>query len=282
MTLGLFCASLYKPTAILLLLFLMSDIEINNGTALAGEDAAPQGPTMDQALMEEMVKAGVLYGRKKSKTHPRMKPFIFGTRNGIEILELPKTMETIEKAGEFLKETAKKDGLVLVVGAKPASQDLVEEFAKKFSYPYVVKRWLGGTLTNFKTILKRIQYYMTLKADKATGKLEKYTKKERVEFDKQIERMDGFFLGLERLSRLPDAVLVVNVNDHMTSVREAHRMKIPVVAILSTDADPEVVEYPIPANDNSRNSIAWILAKLEAKVQEGLKERPAAAVNVVK
>ncbi len=260
----------------------MSDVEINNGTALAGEDAVPQGPTMDQALMEEMVKAGVLYGRKKSKTHPRMKPFIFGTRNGIEILELPKTMETIEKAGEFLKETAKKDGLVLVVGAKPASQDLMEEFAKKFSYPYVVKRWLGGTLTNFKTILKRIQYYMTLKADKATGKLEKYTKKERVEFDKQIEKMEGFFLGLERLSRLPDAVIVVNVNDHMTAVREAKRMKIPVVAILSTDTDPEVVEYPIPANDNSRNSIAWILARLEAKVQEGLKERPASAVNVVK
>ncbi|MDO8467312.1 MAG: 30S ribosomal protein S2 [bacterium] len=257
----------------------MSELD-NNSTALAGEDSVPQEQTMDQTLMEEMVKAGVLYGRKKSKTHPRMRPFIFGTRNGIEILELAKTMESIDKAGDFLKETAKKDGLVLVVGTKPASQDLMQEFAKKFSYPYVVKRWLGGTLTNFKTILTRIQYYMNLKVNKATGKLEKYTKKERVEFDKQIEKMEGFFLGLERLSRQPDAVIVVNVNDHMTAVREAKRMNIPVVAILSTDTSPEIVEYPIPANDNSRNSIAWILAKLEAKVQEGLKERPAAVGTV--
>ncbi len=244
----------------------------NSDTALA-ENAAPE-VTMDPMLLEEMVKAGILYGRKKSKTHPRMRPFIFGTRNGIEILDLPKTSEALEKAGDFLKETAKKDGLILVVGTKPAAQDLVEELAKKFSFPYVVKRWLGGTLTNFKTLSKRIQYYMNLKADKATGKLEKYTKKEQVEFGKIIGKMDQFFIGLERLSRLPDALLVVNANDHMTAVSEAHRMKIPVVAILSTDTDPEAAEYPIPANDNSKMSISWILGKLTAKIEEGMKEKP--------
>ena len=234
---------------------------------------------MDPMLLEEMVKAGILYGRKKSKTHPHMRPFIYATRNGIEILDLPKTFEALEKAGEFMKELAKKDGLILTVGTKPAAQDLVDGFAKKFSMPYVTKRWLGGTLTNFKTLSKRIQYYMNLKADKATGKLEKYTKKEQLEFSKLITKMDQFFNGLEKLSRLPDVLLVVNVTDHITAVREARRLKIPVVAIISTDTDPELVDYPIPANDNSRTSIAWILGKLEAKIEEGQKEKPAAVIS---
>mgnify|MGYP001613807092 CR=1 FL=1 len=252
----------------------MSELD-NNNTSVVEENSASQTPAIDPALLEEMVKAGILYGRKKSKTHPRMKPFVFATRNGIEILEVAKTMIALEKAGDFLKDLAQKDGMIFVVGTKPVSQSLMEDFAKKFSFPYVTKRWLGGTLTNFKTISKRLQYYMNLKADRATGKLEKYTKKERVEFDKQIERMNGFFLGLEKLSRMPDALLIVNANDHMTAIREANRMKIPVVAVLSTDTDPEVVAYPIPANDNSRASVTWVLSKLEAKIAEGRKNRPA-------
>lgn len=255
----------------------MSDLEnVNNSTAIA-DNGAPEA-TMDPMLLEEMVKAGLLYGRKKSRTHPHMKPFIFATRNGMEILDLPKTSQQLDKAGEFLKEVAKKDGLVLVAGTKPAAQDLVESFAKKFGYAFVTKRWLGGTLTNFKTTLsKRIQFYMNLKADKASGKLEKYTKKEQVDFAKQIAKMDQFFLGLERLTKLPEALLVINVADHMTAVREARRMGIPVVAILNTDTDPELVEYPIPANDNSRASIAWILDKLSAKIEEGRREAPPVA-----
>ncbi len=249
----------------------MSELENNNSSVVA--DEAPV-QMMDPMLLEEMVKAGVLYGRKKSKTHPRMRPFIYATRNGVEILDLPKTMEALDKAGEFLKELAKKDGLILTVGTKPAAQDLVTEFAAKFTFPFVVKRWLGGTLTNFKTLSKRVQYYMNLKADQATGKLEKYTKKEQLEFGKQIEKMNIFFSGLERLTRLPDVLLVVNVNDHITAVREARRLKIPVVAIMSTDTDPELVDYPIPANDNSRTSIGWILAKLQTKIEEGVKEKP--------
>lgn len=252
----------------------------NQATQLA--EGMQSGPTMDPMLLEEMVKAGILYGRKKSKTHPRMKAYIYATRNGIEVLDLPKTMEALEKAGEFLKEVMKKDGLVLAVGTQPASQELVEAFAKKFSMPYVIKRWLGGTLTNFKTLSKRTQYYMNLKADQATGKLEKYTKKEQTEFGKEIEKMNGFFGGLEKLNRLPSALLAINANEHMTAINEAKRLKIPVVAILSTDTDPEIVDYPIPANDNSKASIAWILSKLEAKVAEGIKEKPLPTVAVGK
>lgn len=256
----------------------MSELDNTNQTTSVAE-TTPQGPSIDPLILDEMVKAGVLYGRKKSKTHPRMKDFILANRNGIEILDLPKTMQALEKAAEFLKEIAKKDGLTLVVGTKPVCQELAENFAKKFSMSFVVKRWLGGILTNFKTISKRIQYYMNLKADKASGKLGKYTKKEQVAFDKEIERLNGFFSGLERLTKLPDALVVIDVNEHLTAVREAKRLKIPVVAILSTDTDPEMVEYPIPANDNSKTSIAWILQKLEAKIEEGIKERGAALVK---
>ena len=252
----------------------MSELENNQSAAVSEEPAVPE-IKIDQAVLEAMAKAGILYGRRKSKTHPHMRSWIYTTRNGIEILDLPKTMEAVEKAGEFLKGVAKKDGLVMIVGTKPSAQELTESFAAKFTFPFVVKRWLCGTLTNFKTISKRIQYYMNLKADKASGKLEKYTKKERVAIDKKIEKMNEFFRGLERLTRLPDALVVVNVNDHITAVREAKIMKIPVIAILSTDTDPEIVNYPIPANDNSKTSIAWILSKLESKIEEGLKERPA-------
>lgn len=253
----------------------MSELE-NNGTNVVEEIL--QGPDLDPALVEEMAKAGVLYGRKKSKTHPRMKPYIFATRNSVEILDLPKTHEALDKAGDFIKEVAKKDGLVLVVGTKPAAQDLVENFGKKFSMPHVSKRWLGGTLTNFKTILKRTQFYQNLKAQEATGKLDKYTKKEQLGFHKLIEKMDVFFSGLEKLTRVPDVVLVVNANDHIIAVREAKLLKIPVVAILNTDTDPGIVEYPIPANDNAQSSLAWIFQRLESKMAEGLKEKTAVPV----
>ena len=254
----------------------MSELD-NNQTAAVSEEPAVPEIKIDQTVLEEMAKAGILYGRRKSKTHPHMRSWIYTTRNGIEILDLPKTMEAVERAGEFLKGVAKKDGIIMTVGTKPSAQGLAESFAAKFTFPFVVKRWLGGTLTNFKTISKRNQYYMNLKSDKATGKLEKYTKKERVALDKQIEKMNGFFLGLERLTRVPDALVVINAKDHIIAVREAKIMKIPVVAILSTDTDPEIVNYPIPANDNSTTSIAWILSRLESKIEEGLKERPAAA-----
>ena len=252
----------------------MSELE-NNSTSVA--EPAPAEPTMDPAVLEEMVKAGVLYGRKKSKTHPRMRPFIFATRNNMEIIDLPKTFELLEKAGEFLKEVAAKGGLFMVVGTQPAAQSLVEEFAKKLSLAFVTKRWLGGTLTNFKTLRKRTEYYTKLKSDLEGGRLEKYTKKERTMFAKEVERMDQFFRGMEILNRLPDAVIVVNANEHHTAVREAKKMKIPVVAIVSTDTDPELVSYPVPANDNAQTSIAWILEKFSAKIGEGLKTVPVAA-----
>ncbi|MEK7191998.1 MAG: 30S ribosomal protein S2 [Patescibacteria group bacterium] len=255
---------------------------MSDQTIINKEEAANSEPsrTIDPVLSEEMVKAGVLYGRKKSKTHPRMKKFINAVRNGISIVDLAATLSTLESAGEFLKEVAKKQGVVLVVGTRPAAQQAVENFAKKSGLLYVIKRWLGGTLTNFKTISSRIQFFTKLKADKAAGKLEKYTKKEQVNFDKQIDKLTIFFSGLENMTKLPDVLLVVDINEHETAVREANRLKIPVIGITNTDSDPESIAYPIPANDNGMASINWILNRLSTKIEEGIRERSVPTPNV--
>lgn len=228
--------------------------------------------SIDPVLLEELVKAGVLYGRKKSKTHPRMQKYIFTTRNGIEIIDVIQTLGLIDKAAEFLKSVVARGGLILVVGTTPPAKEFTKALAGKFGYPFIIARWLGGTLTNFKTIHDRLQYYIKLKADRAAGRLEKYTKKERTEFDKEIEHLTFLFGGLEPLDRLPEAVIIVNATAHDTAVREARRMKIPIVALASSDADPDVINYLIPANDGAKSSIAWVLGKLETAIDEGKKE----------
>ena len=263
-----------------------SDLDANNEITTGVEQEvseAAQGPSADPAVLEEMMRAGAMYGRKKSKTNPKMKRYIFTIRNGIEIFDLPQTLEMLGKAADFIKGVIGKGGRILIVGTRPAAQNLVKELAEKFNMPYVIERWLGGTLTNFKTISKRIEHFKNLKADKAAGKLEKYTKKERLEMDKQIEKFNRFFGGIESLSQLPDALLVVDTTykNHLTAVREANRLKIPIVGIINSNADPDAIVYPIPANDSARSAIAWILNKIdkaieEAKLQKAVEQPPVA------
>jgi small subunit ribosomal protein S2 len=223
---------------------------------------------VDLPVLEEMMKAGLFIGKKSSKTHPRMKPLIFGVRNGVSIIDLEETLKKINAAMEFVKEKVAK-GIILLVGTTPSSGTPIEEMAKRLGLPFVTKRWLGGTLTNFKTLSKRIAYFKKLKSDKESGRLDKYTKKERLEFDREIRKMSDMFGGLETMQVLPDALFIVSANDHITAVREASRLKIPVIAIINTDTDPELVNYPIPANDRSKSSIDWILGRLEKAIEEG-------------
>lgn len=241
-----------------------------------------ESAAIEPALLDELVKAGVLYGRKKSKTHPRMQQYIYTTRNEMEIIDVIQTLSMADRAADFLKAVVAKGGVLLVVGTTPPAKELVKAFSTRFGYPCVTERWLGGTLTNFKTLNARLQHYIKLKADRDGGKLEKYTKKERIQFDKEIERLSALFGGMESLSRLPDALLVVNATAHLTAIREAKRMKIPVVSIMGTDADPDLVNYLIPANDRAKSSIAWFLERLAKGVEEGKKEaiRMASAVEV--
>ncbi len=239
--------------------------------------------SIDQGLLREMIVAGLCYGRSKAKTHPRMRSRVFATRNGIELIDVAQTWQALEQAFEAIKKTVADGQQILLVGTQPSAHESVLALAEKFGFPYVVNRWLGGTLTNFKTISRRIEYFKKLKADRAAGLLEKYTKKERLGIDRQIQKMDEVFHGIEQMGKLPGLMLAVNANLHAIAIHEAHLVGVPVLAVMSSDSDPDAVAHPVPANDNSASSIAWLFAKFEAAVEEGKKEAAErASANVAK
>jgi small subunit ribosomal protein S2 len=219
----------------------------------------------------EMIDAGVFYGRTKSKTNPRMRQFILSNRGGIEVINLQKTAEMMDTAAAFITEKVRNNGLVLFVGIEPSAEVTVMRLAKKYKFPYVTFRWVGGALTNFKIISKRVEYLKKLRSDLASGALvDKYTKKERLELEREMKRLEELMGGLEELSREPDLVVMIDPNLHHTALREARRKKIPVVAFANVDADPDVIDYLVPGNDKSKKSIDWFFERVEKAIDEGM------------
>jgi small subunit ribosomal protein S2 len=218
---------------------------------------------------KEMVEAGVFYGRKNSKTHPRMRQYILSTRNNIEIINLNKTAECLEAALGFLKEKIINGGTPLFVGTEPAAAG-IKDIAEEFNFPVVATRWLGGTLTNFQIISKRIEYLKKMRSELAAGVFEKYTKKERLLIEQELKRLTELLGGLENLTALPDVLIIIDpvLRMHMTAVREARRLRIPIIAMVNTDGNPELVDYPVPANTKARLSINWFLGKVRDIIKE--------------
>jgi len=225
----------------------------------------------------EMIEAGVFYGRKKSKTNPKMRQFILSNRGGIEIINLQKTVDALDRAAVFLTETVRESRLVLLVGTEPAAETSIFAIAKKFGIPYVTSRWVGGAITNFAIVSKRVEHLKKIRSDLASGALDKYTKKERVEIEREIKRLEELMGGLENMSREPDLIVMIDPVLHHTALAEARRKKIPVIALANVDADPDTVQYLVPGNDKARKSIEWFLAKIEAAIDEGVKTRVAPA-----
>ena len=223
---------------------------------------------ISEATAQEMLEANVHFGHKKSNWNPRMKPNVYGTKGNIYIIDLEKTMEHLEKAINFLKEIKKNNGKILFAETRPQGQTIIEEVAKNLKMPYVIARWIGGLLTNFKNLRKRVEYYIDLEKRKNEGDLKKYTKKEQLDFDREIEKLRKRFEGVRELDKLPDAVFVLSIKAQMTVIREAQKKNIPIIALADTDSDPTLVDYPIPANDESISSIKYIMTK----IQEALKE----------
>lgn len=234
--------------------------------AVGGEDGEKE---IDAEIIREMIKAGVIYGHKKTKTNPKFKKYIFTTRNGIEIIDLIKTLPMIDVAAEFLKNQIKSGKMVLLVGLQPAAQPALEIMAEKFNLPYVKNRWIGGLLTNFKVISSRIEYFKKIQTGIEKGEFDKYTKKERVMINKNIARMRVMFGGLENLTRPVETLFIVDMflKGHMTAVREAKRMNVPIAAIIDSDDNPEFVNYPIPANDHAKMSIDWIINRIISNLE---------------
>ncbi|MBI4159628.1 30S ribosomal protein S2 [Candidatus Wolfebacteria bacterium] len=218
--------------------------------------------------LQEMMRAGILYGHGKSRTNPKFRQYIHTTRNNIEIIDIPQTLDLLERAADILASSIKDGKMALVVATQPALHDIAEQFAKKFNFSFINDHWVGGLMTNFKVISGRIEFWKKLKADLASGRLDKYTKKERVMMQKNVDRMTRMFAGLENLTRLPDILFVIDtaIKGHKTAIREALKIKISIIGIIDNDDNPEMVTYPIPANDHSRMSVEWLLGRIDQRL----------------
>lgn len=229
-------------------------------------------PVTDPEL-EEMLKAGVHLGHAKSKNHPAMQPYIFGVRNTISIIDLAQTKEKLAAALEFIRDTSARGGKILFVGTRPAARAVVLVTAQKTNMPYFVERWIGGTLTNFRVIAKRVEYMESLEHGKASGEFLKYTKFEQMKKDEETERLKKNFDGLRTLKKLPDVVFVVDITSDDTAVREARRMKIPVVALVDSNANADLVDFPIPSNDDALPAVRYMVGRIGEAIEEGLKKK---------
>jgi small subunit ribosomal protein S2 len=227
----------------------------------------PNTPTL-----VELLQAGVHFGHQTSKWHPKMKKFIFGERQGIHIINLEETQKALEKALAFARQTSARGGIVLFVGTKKQAADIVAKSAMEAGMPYVNKRWLGGTLTNFVNMAQLLRKYRDLKRKLEKGELNKYTKFEQLKFSEQVKSYDDKIGGLIDLLRIPDAVFIFDIRKDKTALEEATRRGVKVLALCDTNVNPKGVDYCIPANDDAVKSIELMSGLVAAAVKEGRDE----------
>lgn len=224
---------------------------------------------MANIQMKELLEAGVHFGHQTRRWNPKMKPYIFGKRNGIHIVDLQKTLHHFEDAAEFIRDLATNGRNVLFVGTKRQAQDAIREEAERCGMFFMNHRWLGGTMTNFKTIRKSIQRFKEI--EKILGNEESHlTKKEVIRLERQRRKMDRAFAGIKDMENLPDALFVVDTVHEHIAIKEANRLGIPVVAVVDTNSDPEEVDFPIPGNDDAIRAIRLFTSRIADNVLEGL------------
>lgn len=219
----------------------------------------------------EMLKAGVHFGHKKSKRDPRMQSYIYTTRGDINIIDLNQTTECMEKVALAMEKIGMERKTVLFVGTKKQAQKSVKKYAIEASMPYIINRWIGGTLTNFNVFKNNIKKYKELKDKMEKGEFDKYTKKERLMFQKEIKRLEEMVGGLVFMDKLPDAVFVVDTKKDKIAVSEAVKMNIPIVAICDTNSNPKKIDWIIPANDDAAKSIDMSVKLIAEAICEGKK-----------
>lgn len=231
--------------------------------------------------VEEMLKAGMHFGHRTSKWHPKMAPYIFTSRNGVHVIDLSKTRKQLKIALDFIEKSVAEGKTILLVGTKTQVKDQIKKIAEEVGVPYVNEGWLGGALTNFAIIKKAISKYVTLRAEKEAGKLDKYTKKERLEIDREIARLEKKVGGLATLTKTPDLIFIWDIKEESTALTEAKKKNIPVVAICDTNVNPQNVDYVIPANDDATKTIKLILNMVAETIKSG-KEKAKAPAQAVK
>jgi small subunit ribosomal protein S2 len=234
---------------------------------------------MAVVTMKNLLDSGVHFGHQTRRWNPKMKRFIFTERNGIYIIDLQQTLTYIDRAYEFVKETVAHGGSVMFIGTKKQAQEAIAEQATRVGMPYVNQRWLGGMLTNFQTVFKRLQRLKELEAMEAAGWEGTATKKEQLILTREKVKLERTLGGIREMSKTPSAVWIVDTKKEHIAVGEAHKLGIPVIAILDTNCDPDEVDYKIPGNDDAIRSAALLTRVIADAVAEGLMARAGAAAN---
>lgn len=225
--------------------------------------------------LEELLKAGAHFGHRTNRWHPKMKQFIFTSKNGVYIIDLKKTQEQLGIALDFMTKLISEGKSILFVGTKNQVAEPLKKMAMTIEQPYIVGKWLGGFLTNFAVVKKSVKKYLDLIEKKETGKLDKYTKKERLDFDREIKKLEMRVGGLTSLNKLPDALFVWDIREEETAVKEAQQKNIPIIAVCDTNVNPDNVTYAIPANDDSTKTIKIILDTISTAILEAKKNSKA-------
>lgn len=220
---------------------------------------------------EEMTEAGLHFGHRASRIHPKMKPYLFGVRNTVHILDVEKTAEKLKEALEFIAKSIAEGKTILFVGTKIQVKELVKETAKECGFPYVSERWLGGTLTNFENIKKRVEYFKDLEAKQKEGELAKYTKKEQADMEQELGILGIKFGGIRGMQKAPDILFVLDMQKDELAIKEARARGMEIIGIADTNVDPTLVDYPIPANDDAISAVKYILDKVKEVI---LKNKP--------
>lgn len=226
--------------------------------------------------VEEMLKAGMHFGHRTNRWHPKMKPYIFGVKNGLYVIDLVKSQQMLGQAIDFMSGLVMEGKSVLFVGTKSQAKTAIKKAAEESGQAYVVGKWLGGYITNFPVVKRSIKKYQDLIEKQATGKLEKYTKKEQADFGREIKKLEARVGGLVGLNKLPDALFVWDLKEEKTAVDEARAKHIPIIAVCDTNTNPELASYPIPGNDDSTKTIELVLSAVKNNLIEAKKNQKAA------
>lgn len=224
---------------------------------------------MAEVTMKQLLEAGVHFGHQTRRWNPKMSPYIYGERNGIHIVDLRQTVTQVADAVEHVKQIAIDGGSVLFVGTKKQAQSSVAEAALRSGQPYVNYRWLGGMLTNYQTIQKRVYYMKELRRLEDTGEMNNLPKKERLKLRRELEKLEMNLGGVSTMTRLPDAVFIVDVNTEATAVKEADRLNIPIIALVDTNSDPDPIDFVVPGNDDAMRAADLIASALADAIIEG-------------
>lgn len=223
--------------------------------------------------IEEMLKAGMHFGHRTSKWHPKMGPFIFGARNGVHIIDLIKSRKKFEEALDYIKKSVSENKVILFVGTKTQAKKTIKRVGQETGMPFVSEKWLGGLLTNFAIIKKLIKKYNDLTAKKKEGKLDKYTKKEQLDFDREINRLDLRVGGMADMIKIPDILFIWDIKKEKTAVLEAKKKDITIIAVCDTNVNPKNIDYIIPSNDDATKTIKLVLNTVKEAIEEAKKAK---------